>query len=181
MMGSELWTAVRQHIQQFFAGHTCVEHQWNDGPATSELPELRIAEFAPGPRTGFWVYTTLGEFILIAPARDQCHVELLTMAAWYHSRERLGLGHTVPIGRPWLPGSSCEHLLVSLPYPFGPELEVCCVRDCTVHVLWLLPITAAERAFKIREGLEALEQQFDERRLEYWVPDRGSVVGIETA
>jgi hypothetical protein len=186
MMGSEIQAAVRTHILRFFAGHECVEHQWKDGPAASELPELRVAEFAPGPRTGFWVYTTLGasgtsdrrlEFILIAPERDERQVELLTMAAWHHSRERLGLGHTVPIGRPWLPGSTCEHFLVSLPYPFGPDLESCRMRDCTVHVLWLLPITAAERAFKVREGPDALEQLFDEKQLEYWVADRVSVVG----
>jgi hypothetical protein len=65
---------------------------------------------------------------------------------------------------------------VSLPYPFGPDLEVCDFADWHLHVLWLLPITAAERAFKVREGVEALEQRFDACALEYWVPDRASVV-----
>jgi hypothetical protein len=35
---------------------------------------------------------------------------------------------------------------------------------------------AAERKFKIRGGLEALEQRFDACGLEYWVPGRVSAV-----
>jgi hypothetical protein len=54
-----------------------------------------------------------------------------TMVAYYHATSgdyRLDHGHTVPIGRPWIRGSSCDHLLLSLPYPWGPELETCTVR-----------------------------------------------------
>jgi hypothetical protein len=179
-------TAVRQHLRRFFAGHPCEEHQWTLGPAAEELPRLRVAEFAPGPKTGLWVYATVGawearadprlEFLIAASERDQRHVELVTMAAWYHGRRGLGTGHTLPIGEPWLPDSTCEFLLVSLPYPFGPDLEVCNFADWHLHVLWLLPITAAEREFKVREGVEALEQRFDACGLEYWVPDRASAV-----
>jgi hypothetical protein len=132
------------------------------------------------------VYATIGawearddsrlEFLIIAPERDQRHVELLFMATWYHGRHCLGTGHTLPIGEPWLPGSACDHFLVSLPFPFGPRLEVCDFPDWHLHVLWLLPITAAEREFKMREGQEALERRFDACALEYWVSDRASVV-----
>jgi hypothetical protein len=177
---------VREHLCQFFAGHACEEHVWALGPAQEELPRLRIAEFAPGRTTGLWVYATIGaweacddprlEFLLAAPEQDQRHVELLTMAAWYHGRRGLGTGHTFPIGEPWLPGSACEFFLVSLPYPFGPQLGVCNFPGWHLHVLWLLPITAAERELKVREGLEALEQRFDACALEYWVPGRASVL-----
>lgn len=178
--------SVRQHLRRFFTGHTCEEHQWTLGRAVEELPRMRVAEFAPGPRTGLWVYVTVGawearavpqlEFLIAAPEQDQRHIELVTMAAWYHGRRGLGAGHTLPIGEPWLPGSACEFFLVSLPYPFGPELEVCNLPDGHLHVLWLLPITAAERGFKVREGVEALEQRFDECCLAYWAPDRASAV-----
>jgi hypothetical protein len=177
---------IRQHLRGFFARHTCEEHQWTLGPAVDELPRLRVAEFAPGPKTGLWVYATIGawearddprlEFLIAAPERDQRHVELATMAAWYHGSRGLGVGHTLPIGEPWLPGATCDFFLVSLPYPFGPELEVCNLSDGHLHVLWLLPITAAEREFKVREGVEALEQRFDACALEYWVRDRASAV-----
>jgi hypothetical protein len=177
---------IRQHLRRFFAKHACEEHQWMLGPGVEELPRLRVAEFAPGPKTGLWVYATIGawearedsrlEFLIAAPERNQRHVELVTMAAWYHGHRGLGVGHTLPIGQPWLPGSTCEFFLVSLPYPFGPELEVCNLSDWHLQVLWLLPITAAEREFKVREGVEALEQRFDARALEYWAPDRASAL-----
>jgi hypothetical protein len=182
---------VRQHLRGFFEGHACTEKTWSRGPATRDLPELRIAEFAPGPKTSLWVYATIGsshadtdprlEFVLVAPAQDSRNVELTTMTAWYHQRERLGLGHTFPIGEPWLPGSSCTSMLVSLPYPFGPELEMCELPDGDVRVLWLLPITEAEKRYKNTAGLEALEQRFDEKELEYWRPDRASAVSADLA
>lgn len=186
MAEAEPNTVIREHLRRFFRGHACAEHQWTLGPAAVELPRLRVAEFAPGPKTDLWVYATVGawearddprlEFLITAPAQDQRHVELVTMAAWYHGRHGLGAGHTLPIGEPWLTGSTCEFFLVSLPYPFGPQLEVCNFSDWHLHVLWLLPITATERAFKVREGLEALEQRFEACGLEYWVPERASVV-----
>jgi hypothetical protein len=177
---------VRHHLRRFFDTHPCKEHTWSRGPAVRDLPELRIMEFAPGLRTSLWVYATVGasearadprlEFVLVAPAQDTRHIELATMTAWYHLKERLGLGHTLPIGEPWLPGSSCTSMLVSLPYPFGPDLERCKLPDGDVRVLWLVPITEAEKQYKNRLGVEALEQQFDAAPLEYWRPDRVSVV-----
>lgn len=177
---------VREHLQRYFAGHVCEEHQWLLGPAAKELPHLRVAEFAPGPSTEFWVYASIGawearddprlEFLIIAPKRNQRHIELVSLVAWYHGRHGLGAGHTLPIGEPWLPGSNCEFFLVSLPYTFGPDLEVCNLPDGHVHFRWLLPITAAERAFKVREGVEALEQRFEEISVEYWLPRRLSAV-----
>lgn len=177
---------VREHLRRFFDTHPYKEHQWTRGPAVRDLPALRILEFAPGLRTGMWVYATVGasearvdprlEFVLVAPSQDARHIELATMTAWYHLKEQLGLGHTLPIGEPWLPGSSCTSMLVSLPYPFGPELERGDLPDGDVRVLWLLPITEAEKQYRNRAGLEALEQKFDAAPLEYWRPDRASVV-----
>jgi hypothetical protein len=185
MAAGDLDGLVRAHVQQFFAGHDCEEHIWTLGPC-EELPHLRVLEFSPGPRTGLWVYVTVGvwrvrdepqlEFFILGAERDLRHVELLFMTAWYHKHECLGRGHTLPIGEPWLPGSQCEHFLVSLPYPFGPELEICNLPNGHLHCLWLLPITAAERELKVREGLEALEQRFDQCAIEYWDLARTSVV-----
>jgi Suppressor of fused protein (SUFU) len=177
---------VRRHLQQFFAGHSHSEHVWTLGPAHEELPRLRVVEFASGPKTGLWTYVTVGaweackdprlEFLIVAPKQDQRHIELLFMAAWYHGRHGLGTGHTLPIGEPWLPGSTCDHFLVSRPYPFGPDLEICNFPDWHLHVLWLLPITAAERELKVREGCDAIEQRFEECGLEYWMPNRASTI-----
>jgi hypothetical protein len=186
MAEPETNAVVRQHLRRFFTGHACKEYVWALGPAQDMLPRLCVAEFAPGPQTGLWVYASVGawearqeprlEFLIAATEQDQRHVELVTMTAWYHWQRGLGAGHTFPIGEPWLPGSACNFLLVSLPYPFGPELEVCELSDGHLQILWLLPITAAEREYKVREGLDALEQQFDQCALEYWAAARPSVV-----
>ena len=58
------------------------------------------------------------EFLITAPEADIRMVELLTIVAYYHAgpeSQRLDIGHTVPIGAPWVQESSCNHLLVGLP------------------------------------------------------------------
>ena len=168
--------AVEAHVRAFFDGHVIAPRRWSP-----RRPE-RVLAIAPGPRTTLWTYASLGacthglELVLLAPDDDDLHVELVSMVASYHvdadPSYRLGLGHTVPIGRPWLPSSRCDHVLVSLPYPFGPELERC----DGVRILWLVPITPEERAFKIANGLDALEERFEAAALRYWIAARTSVV-----
>lgn len=184
---SESIAAVERHIRQFFSGHEISKHQWMLGPTPDAMPGFRVLCAGPGPRTGHWTYLSLGasaienaasgslEFFLVAPAEDLRHVELVTMVAWYHKTDGLGHSHTVPIGHPWLPNSQCDHLLVTTPYPFGPELEICNVDGMQVYVLWLLPITEAEREFKALNGLESLEQLFDTAAIDYSDPQRQSV------
>jgi len=102
-------------------------------------------------------------------------VELLTIIAHFHrTGSRLGLGHTVNFGRPWLPGSSCSHGLVSLPYLDGPDLEW--LQDPRIRFLWLIPITGAELELKKTHGLEALEERFEAKQFDYLDPRRASVV-----
>lgn len=98
------------------------------------------------------------------------------MTVFYNRAGRLGWGHTVPLGEPWLPGSRCDHFLLSTPYPFDLGLERCHVGDRHIDFLWLLPITAMERDFKVTHGLESLEVHFEEAGLEYWQVDRRSTV-----
>src|SRR3954470_16064849 len=88
------------------------------------------------------------------------------MAAYYHSNPddesyRLDVGHRVPLGEAVVHGSQLDHELVSLPYPFGPELEVCHVDDLHVVFTWLVPISESERRYRQEHGTDALEQLFD--------------------
>jgi hypothetical protein len=181
---------VETHARRFFRDHAAHFHD-AAGPVTQRLPGFRVMVIEPGPTTEFWTYLTIGahlvrhadqanEFLLSAPAVHDAHVELLAMVAHYHAspraEDRLGVGHTVPIGRPWLPDSACDHLLVSLPYPFGRKLEQCEDVHGQIQILWLLPITRAERDFKIAHGLEALEQRFESGGLHYWDPRRASLI-----
>lgn len=182
--------AVELHVRRFFRGHSVHFHTW-PGPVETRLPGFRVMVIEPGPRTGLWTYLSIGaqqlregehgqEFFVLAEKPNDRHVELVTMAAYYSASEdasfRLGVGHTVPIGRPWVPRSALTSLLVSTPYPFGPELEHCDDPRGHVQILWLLPITEAERTYANEHGLEALEQRFDAQAIEYWKPDRPSAV-----
>ena len=154
------------------------------------VPALRVLSLTPpeGGRLyatdGVWAATQTDghglEFVLHAPtADDGVHVETLTMVAYYHATGgtyTLDDGHTVPIGRPWVSGSACDHLLVSLPFPWGPDLENGTVEGGRVRVLWLLPITGAEKVFRHEHGLEALEQRLEDAAIVPTDPHRRCVV-----
>lgn len=185
---SERASAVEAHARRYFEGHAAKVRVWPRGPMARSHPDFRVIEFAPGPRSGLWTYVSVGaldldssggtplEFLLCAEHPTERAVELLTMAAWYHSTDGLGLGHTMPIGEAWIPGASCDHFLISLPYPYGPELELVPVGGERAHILWLLPITRAERDYAATHGPEALEKLFDDNTIDFWVADRPSVV-----
>ena len=107
-------------------------------------------------------------------ARDSI-AEILTAIAHYHRHgQPLGLGHTVNLGRPWLPGSRCTRGLISLPYLDGPDLEW--MAEPEVRFLWLVPVTEEEVEFKKQNGLEALEERFEASQFDYLDPLRRSVV-----
>jgi hypothetical protein len=112
----------------------------------------------------------------LAPEDDDAAVEYLAMTTYYHATEVLGLGHTLPLGRAWRPGSRMDHLLVCKPYPLGPDLELFESGDTHGHIFWLLPITAAEKTYRHDQGLEALEARFDEAAFDVTDPMRESVV-----
>lgn len=180
--------ALEEHVRRFFAGQPVASFTWEAGPVRLVNPHFRVLRVEPVMQTGLWQYISVGgwaateagggglEFILSTATATPRAVELLAMSVYYHRGGRLGCGHTVPIGEPWLPGSACDHLLITLPYPFGPGLQTCHVGDRHVDFLWLLPVTAAERAFKAANGLEALESRFEGAGLRYWDACRRSVV-----
>ena len=56
------------------------------------------------------------------------------------------------------------------------RLERAHIGDRQVEFLWLLPITEAERDFKVRHGLEALKSRFEQASIEYAEPYRSAAV-----
>lgn len=182
----DTYRGLKAHFSRFFGSVEIRELVW---PLTGAVAtRFRVLEIPPTPKLDLWVYVSLGswestvpdqprmEFALLTKERGDRPVETLHMVAFYHARQHLGLGHTMPIGEPWLPGATCDHYLVSIPYPLGPSFEVAEVGGTTVHVYWLLPITAEEKTFRHAQGLEALEQRFEQAGLEYWDLKRRSVV-----
>lgn len=173
--------SIRAHYENQWHS-TAVAQRWDRGPAADLPRDFEVLVFAPAVRT-FWTYATCGmsqaedaerlELHLFSPVADDGHVELLTAIAHYdRTGERLGLGHIVNFGRPWLPGSECDRGLISLPYLDGPDLE----HGSGVRFLWLIPITNAEAAFATAHGLEALEQRWEEVGFNYLDPRRRSAV-----
>ncbi|MFD8376797.1 suppressor of fused domain protein [Streptomyces sp. NPDC059688] len=184
--------AMREHLRRQFPGRVIDELPGVEGPIEERVPGFRVFRVRPNRPGGWWVYVTSGcwaatqqdghgtEFFLAAPRDEWVNLESVSMNAYYHcgpDHQRLDVGHTVPIGRPWLDDSRCDHYLISLPYPYGPDFEVC-AWDETAHaqILWLLPITKAEKDYRREQGLEELENLFDERAINPVDPQRPSVV-----
>lgn len=164
---------------------------WELGPIREVLPHFRVARVQPLKKSQPWAYVSCGmssiirchtepiEAFVLSPIEEALHVELLAMIAHFCADMKLsfGLNRILDIGRPWLEGSSCDHLLISLPYPFGPKLEwLELPKGKKVRFLWALPITRDEAAFARAEGVEALEQLFDLHRINAVDPNRPSVV-----
>ncbi|WP_064741650.1 suppressor of fused domain protein [Hamadaea tsunoensis] len=182
---------VRDHLAARFPARELTVLPATQGPIYERVPGLHMIRLAPTREEGGWLYVTAGlwdatqhhghglEFVLLAPDHDPRHIETLTMTAYYHAAGgsfALDHGHTVPIGRPWIRGSACRFLVVSLPYLWGPSLEMCSLPEGHARILWLLPITRAERNFKHKHGLEALEQKLEAARIAPSDPCRKSVI-----
>jgi len=187
--GREAIRAVEDHVREFFAGHECESLPYDLGASRrAAVPGLRILAVGPGPRSGHWNYVTAGcwgpaneegqghELLLVAPAGDEGFVELLAMVAFYHATRFLAVRHSVPIGRPWAPGSVCDHLLVVRPSLHGPAFEHCPLPEGRTRILWLMPVTAAELAFRREFGHESLERLFEGRGVDPADPRRLSAV-----
>lgn len=178
--------AVSKHLSRSFDGHEMKVAPRALGRADQEFPGLRVFEIAPGPKFGLWVYASAGfgeghastghrEFILVGPRKAPWLAQIVAMLGPYHTERGLDIGHTVPLGEPWLPESSMDHLLLSAPYPFGSSLEWVEWGDLSVQFMWVLPIHDVERDFKVEHGQEALEQRFEDARIQYWDPLREPV------
>lgn len=179
-----------RHVEEFWPRNRLSTFRWDIGPIKQSLPEFKVIRVEPLAGNLPWVYVSNGawsvptnvdyreEFLIIAPNEDPIHVESLAMVANFHSdpRYQIRLGSILSIGRGWVDGSKCNHFLISLPYPFGPRLEVFRNSSTWVEFLWLMPITPSEAAFAREHGVEQLERRFDDAAIDYKDPDRPSVV-----
>lgn len=184
----DLAAGIRRHISDFWPDSPQQEFTWTLGPIADRLPRFRVRRVAPARPSDPWVYLTVGaseatdddkaEFFILSPTETPRHVETLAMATYFHAdpKYRLSVGRHVDIGRPWMEDSTAGHLLVTLPYPYGPRLEH--FKDAGQHVQfrWLVPITAAEARYVDEQGLESFEQLLESRDVDVIDPKRPSVV-----
>lgn len=165
------------------------EKTWDKGPIKELNSDFTVLEFKPTEKRKMWTYATVGmstfthkvpvELHMFSAIQDDLILELLTMAAYYHSTEdNLHLDHTINFGRPWQGLSECTYGLISLPYLDGPKLELLDSDNGfkTISCYWLIPITLQERDYKIKNGLEALEAKFERSDFNYLDSNRKSIV-----
>ncbi len=176
-----------KHYENYFGG-TGTRLKMSNGPIEKLHKDFIVMEFPPSGRHNLFCYCTVGmsvdrtddnliELIVYSPEASMSIVELLTVCASYHRNVLpLNLNHTVNIGQGWLIDSNCDNGFISLPYLEGKKLEDFEYSGKTVHCYWLIPITQAERDYKIKNGCEALEQLFEEKQIEYANPKRDSLV-----
>jgi hypothetical protein len=182
--------AVRRHVRAHWPRNAVEPFVWTIGPIRQTLPDFEVQRVRSNHRGEPWVYVTTGawdarkpdkhgfEFFLQSPEEDPIHVETLAMVANFHADPKygVGLGDVIEIGRPWMDESLCDRLLVSLPYPYGPDFEHCVIGDHHIRFLWLLPISASEAQYLRANGQEALERKFEEAGINAVDPRRVSVV-----
>jgi hypothetical protein len=178
--------SIKQHYESVWKKPAAIK-RWTQGPVHRLPADFCVIEVDGHPEDNAWAYGTCCmsqpedprglELHLFSPQPDDSQVELLTIVADYHrTGQSLGWGHTINIGRPWLPGSTCSFGLISLPYLDGEELEIFQSEWGQIQFLWLIPITEQERDFKKTNGLDALEEAFEKSMLNYLDPYRKSVV-----
>ncbi|WP_079026018.1 suppressor of fused domain protein [Streptomyces yangpuensis] len=181
--------ALEVHVRSFWNGHILAPAPWDRGPILERVPHFSIYQVFPQRAGEAWVYVTLGcsldapnaegiEFFVMSPAASSIHSETLAMVSHYHSFDvhQLSIGSVVDIGRPWMPNSRMDHLLVSLPYPYGPKLEWAPIDAGSARFLWLLPIHKSEAEFIQRESLEEFESMLDAQAVNVLDPNRHSVI-----
>ncbi len=187
----DIYKCLFDHVDNQWPENTKECFTWELGKIKEILPNFSVIRISPKSSNEPWVYLTQGaweinskdgfksEFFIMCPYENPRHVETLAMLTSFHAdpKHHLGIGSSVNVGRGWLEGSDCDHLLVSLPYPYGPDLEICKLdHDMTVKYLWLLPINHFENSYLKQNGLEALEQKFDEAEIDFLDPCRSSVI-----
>jgi len=177
---------VRKHYERNW-GEGYNVYLFDKGPIEKLSPSFRVLEFKPNNERNMWTYATLSmsnydhpypiELHVLSSVQDAGLIELLAATVYYHQNTALlGLNHTVNFGQPWQDSSTCTHGFISLPYLDGPKLENLELDNKLVKFYWLIPVTEQEVEFKMQNGVEALENKFEESNFNYLAPDRSSVV-----
>ncbi|MYS21870.1 MULTISPECIES: suppressor of fused domain protein [unclassified Streptomyces] len=181
--------ALERHVRGFWDGHIIEAATWERGPILERVPRFATYRVLPERAGEAWIYVTLGcsllgpaaggtEFFVMSPFADEGHSETLAIVGHYHSFEahRLDIGSVIRMGRPWMRDSRMDHLLVSLPYPYGPGLEWAPPEAGGARFLWLLPIHQSEAEFIRSRTLDEFESLMDARGANVLDPNRDPIV-----
>lgn len=154
------------------------------------LPAFSVLIAPPNDERRFWAFVSCGgslvgsdegtpmEFMVLAASNSPDAITLLEMVCLRHATIRpcIQLGQILDIGRPWLPNSGMTYLLVSLPYPLGPQFEVFETDRGPARIQWLLPLWEQEAVFARSFGVDRLEDLLEQAGIDFLDPRRPSVV-----
>ncbi|MBS2531622.1 suppressor of fused domain protein [Catenulispora sp. NF23] len=175
--------ALDAHVASYWPTRHREVLTWGKGPIEERVPGFRVLRVEPAQALDAWVYVSVGastsaetsglEYFVMSPAKDDLIVETLAMVAHFQSfaAHPLAIGSIINIGRPWFPGSQCDHLVVTLPYPFGPSLEIA----EAARFVWLVPITASEAAFIRESGFDTFEDRLEASGVDVIDPKRRAI------
>ncbi len=82
----------------------------------------------------------------------------------------LGPGHTIPNGdppKPFAPGTNLSGVMMTLPYILDPKDAILRHQGRDVHLLYMMPLTAAEMGYKLSHGSDALNEKIDALGLQF--------------
>jgi hypothetical protein len=180
--------ALERHVREFWHGHEVEDVTWEQALVLDRVPDFTTYRVAPRSAGEAWVYVTAGssvheagdgtEFFLMSPVAEEAHARTLAMVSHLHSFEeyRLGVGSVIDVGGPWMDGSRMDHLLVCLPYSYGPALERAPEEAGRARFLWLLPIHRSEAALIGTESLDAFEEILEAEGVNVLDLDRAPLV-----
>jgi hypothetical protein len=156
------------------------------------IPHIDVYSYKPGHAgRDFWTLVTSGmsdlmmtlpegvnreygrvELIFYCNEPKDSYTELLrTMAHFPHDNKTwLGSGHTMTNGNPpspifhESPGLDCFLFIPTIVSPENTFADLVTLAGDPVNLLWLVPITSAERDLKLQKGINAIYDLFDQVR-----------------
>lgn len=174
------------HYKNFWGSRPGIFSPTPSDAAEFPIP-FAVVEFDPNRRRNSWVYATCGmglcqhspaEFFVISPYKSRGLGDILAAIGHYHlTGTHLNHGHIVNLGVPWLDASACTFSLISRPYLYGPAMQNFIYCESNINCLWVIPIRQDEREFAVKNGVDRLEDKFEEKSFNYMDPLRPSVLG----
>ncbi|WP_167539716.1 suppressor of fused domain protein [Leptospira meyeri] len=183
MIKDELLPIYKQYFNEWGESKSLLTNPKNTKLYLNE--NFYISVFKPNKNRNSWIYATCGlslknndrkiEIFIYSPDTNDTIVDVLYSLADYHIIEKpLGENHTVNFGISLAKYSICNFGLLSFPYLQSKDFSY--NESLNTEFLWLIPITEAERNYKIDYGIEMLEEIFEEKQLNYLDFTRKSLI-----
>jgi suppressor of fused protein SUFU len=181
---SKINLSVEQHVSGIWPDREVTARPSRDGTGS-----VRVLEVRPETADGGWAYVSAGaataapavagpsEFVILSPIASDEHIETLTKVAALNDGHGPGVAENtvVGLGRPWLPGSICDHLLAVPAYFLDEDQQRFTAGDVQVGLLWLVAVTPAEAEFARHAGGHGLFHELADADVDLLQIDRPSL------